>query len=114
MKSIQTSAADARKVIADEAAQWYVVLHGEICSASDRRAFAEWVARSPECVAAYLRISGTLGAIQSSELRWPDVSAEDLIAQAKSESVVTALPGARNAGSERQSERTRAKWRGPW
>jgi transmembrane sensor len=110
MKSVDTSAADARKVIADEAAQWYVTLHAESCSTADRRAFAEWVARSPECVAAYLRISRTLGAIQSSTLSWPETSVEQIVADAKAEGVVTALPGASAAPSTKSGSR----WRAPW
>src|SRR5690349_3589316 len=114
MKPVDTSAADARKVIADEAAQWYVALHAENCSSADRRAFAEWVARSPEHVAAYLRISNTLGAIQSPQLQWPDTSAETLIAEAKAQGAVTALPGAVDMTRSNTPGRWRAKWRAPW
>jgi transmembrane sensor len=114
MKPSDISATDARKAIADEAAHWYVVLHGESCTASDERAFAEWVARSPECVAAYLRITSALGSIRAGDVRWPDTSVEKLIAEAKAEgNTVTALPGSGGRKSaDGRAQFSRSRW--PW
>lgn len=77
--------------VADEASQWWVTLHEPGCTASDRRAFAEWVARSPERVEAYLRFSAHTNAI--GKVRWPQTSEEELIREVRaSTAAVTEMP----------------------
>ena len=69
--------------ISEEAAQWWVTLHSERCTADEHRAFAEWVARSPERVEAYLRLVSLNGALRSGDVRWPDIPTDSLIEEAK-------------------------------
>lgn len=83
MNSRDVSARDAAIPLSEQAAQWWVTLHSEECTAAERRAFAEWVGRSPERVEAYLRFASLTGALHSSEMRWPDVPAEELVREAK-------------------------------
>lgn len=75
--------ADTATLLSEQASHWWVVLNSESASSSDRREFGEWIARSPERVAAYLRTVALMRALKSSELRWPDVGAGELIREAK-------------------------------
>lgn len=69
--------------IAQQAAHWWTVLQGENVSAADYREFSEWVMRSPERVEAVLRAAQLMRALKSEDVRWPDISAEALIREAK-------------------------------
>jgi transmembrane sensor len=83
MNSRDIHGRDGAIPLSEQAAQWWVTLHSEECTAADRRTFAEWVARSPERVEAYLRFASLSGALHSSAIRWPDAAAETLISEAK-------------------------------
>ena len=51
--------------VSEQAARWWVTLHGASVSLAERRAFGEWVARSPERVEAYLKMARLEGALKS-------------------------------------------------
>ena len=69
--------------IAEQAAQWWVILHSEGATGADHREFGEWVARSPERVEAYLQTARLVHALKSPTVRWPTTPAEQLIREAK-------------------------------
>jgi transmembrane sensor len=83
MNSTDSGAPHPAAAISEEAAQWWVTLHSEHCTADEHRAFAEWVTRSPERVEAYLRLVSLNGALRSGDVRWPDIPADALIEEAK-------------------------------
>lgn len=82
--------------IPEQAAEWWVLLHSDGASPADHREFGEWVARSPERVAAYLQTARLSNALQSGTVRWPDTSPEILIREARqpSQNVLPFSPGA--------------------
>lgn len=67
-----------------EAAHWWMLLHGEGLTGADRRGFLTWVSRSPERIEAYLEVARLMAALGSREVPWPDTPAETLIREAKS------------------------------
>lgn len=67
----------------DQAIRWWVLLHCEGASAADHREFGEWVALSPERVAAYLHVARLMRGLKSGSVKWPDTPAETLIREAK-------------------------------
>lgn len=69
--------------LSEQAAHWWVVLHDESCTVADREAFVAWVRRSPVRVEAFLRVSMVQSALHASDVRWPEISAEELIRQAR-------------------------------
>lgn len=72
------------EAIGEQASAAWETFHGaEQASAADHREFAEWVARSPEHVEAYLRVARAMATLKSPTTVWPDTSAEDLIRAAK-------------------------------
>jgi transmembrane sensor len=77
--------------VLEQASHWWEMLHSDSASSSDHREFGEWVARSPERVAAYLETARLVRAIKSPRLIWPSTAAEVLIREAKS-SPETVLP----------------------
>lgn len=83
MNTVSMGAADCTARLSEQASHWWVVLHGENVLPSERREFGEWVARSPERVAAYLEAEMLMRALKSSGVRWPDVGADALIREAK-------------------------------
>jgi len=97
--------------IAEQAAEWWVLLHSDDSSAADHREFGEWVARSPERVAAYLQTARLSNALQSGTIRWPDTAPEALIREARQSSanVLPFLPG--SSAPSAQDRRGRAGWR---
>jgi transmembrane sensor len=70
--------------VLEQASHWWELLHSDSASSSDHREFGEWVARSPERVAAYLETARLVKAIKSPRLIWPSTAAEMLIREAKS------------------------------
>lgn len=97
-----TRESDVTAPIAEQAALWWVVFHGEGATHEDHREFAEWAIRSPERVEAYIRIARLQQALKSSELHWPTTPAEELIHAAKQAGdEVVQLPRERVAPSER-------------
>ena len=78
-----------------QASQWWELLHSESASNTDHREFGDWVARSPERVAAYLHTARLVKALNSPRLAWPNTPAVELIRAAKAsrESVLAFSPG---------------------
>lgn len=74
---------DLTTLIAEQAAHWWVLFHSEGASRQDHREFAEWVARSPERVAAYLRVAHLEQTLGSADVPWPSTPPEVLIRDAK-------------------------------
>lgn len=74
------------------AGQWWELLHSDEASNADHREFGEWVGRSPERVAAYLKVARLSQALKSSELIWPTESRESLIQAARSTPEAAILP----------------------
>jgi transmembrane sensor len=99
--------------IAEQAADWWDLLHSDAASAADHREFGEWVARSPERVAAYLQTARLSNALRSDKIRWPDTSPETLIREARQSgaNVLPIVPGAsvtsQGGGHRRQGLRSR-------
>lgn len=85
---------------------WETFQGSEQASAAEHREFADWIARSPEHVEAYLRVARTMTALKSSKVVWPDSSAEALIRAAKaSAGEVIAIPR-EPSSSGRRDQRT--------
>jgi transmembrane sensor len=82
--------------IAEQAAEWWTRLHDEAVTPGDQREFGEWVARSPERIAAYLQIARLMRALRSGRAQWPQTPADELIREAKSTPLdPMTLPGPR-------------------
>jgi transmembrane sensor len=69
--------------ICEQAAYWWAVFHDEEATAADHREFAEWVARSPERVEAYLEVARLQQGLSSPGVCWPATPAEILIREAR-------------------------------
>lgn len=78
----------------EQASSWWIVLNDGSASADDRAAFGDWVARSPEHVAAYLRAERLQNALRSKHLRWPDTPVEVLARESNLTQNVVSLPSA--------------------
>lgn len=92
--------------LSEQAAHWWIVLHGEGASSADRRAFAEWIAKSPERVEAYLRVTLLKRALATGDVKWPDTPVEDLVREASAEANVHELNA--HADDERALARAEA------
>lgn len=91
--------------IAEQAAEWWARLHDEAVTPGDQREFGEWVARSPERIAAYLEIARLMRALKSGRAEWPHTPADELVREAKAAPLdPMTLPGARPESSS---------WQGP-
>ena len=101
--------------ILEQASHWWELLHSDGASNSDQREFGEWVARSPERVAAYLQTARLVKAIKSPRVIWPSTPAEVLIREAKA-SPETVLPfsAARVAASADRGEARHVQNRFAW
>lgn len=90
--------------IAEQAAEWWARLHDEAVTPADQREFGEWVARSPERIAAYLRTARLMRALRSGRAEWPQTPADELIREAKAAPLdAMTLPGVGPEGSSWQS-----------
>jgi transmembrane sensor len=69
--------------ISEQAARWWVIFNEPNAQPAEHREFAEWVARSPERVEGYLRMARLHQTLRCAEVRWPTISAEELIHAAK-------------------------------
>jgi transmembrane sensor len=78
-----TSDTESEAPILEQASHWWELLHSEGASSTDHREFGDWVARSPERVAAYLHTARLVKALKSPRLAWPNTPAEELICEAK-------------------------------
>jgi transmembrane sensor len=74
---------DLAASMTEQAAFGWMVTHGDGASTAEHREFAEWVVKSPERVAAYLRAVRVQQALKSPAIKWPDTPAETLIREAK-------------------------------
>lgn len=83
MQRDRTQELDPAAPLTAQASFWWVLLNEGTAGAADRRAFAEWVMRSPERVEAFLETARLNRALKSKELRWPDTSVEALVRAAK-------------------------------
>jgi transmembrane sensor len=78
--------------LSEQAAAWWMLLNEGTPTSTDHRAFAEWVARSPERVEAYLQAARLTRVLTSRDTQWPDTPTAELISAAKaSASEVTSL-----------------------
>jgi transmembrane sensor len=68
--------------IPQQAARWWVVLNNVDASAAEKREFAEWVGQAPERVEACLRVARVHAAVSRADVRWPRISAEELVCEA--------------------------------
>jgi transmembrane sensor len=92
--------------ISEQAARWWVLFNEPGAQPLEHREFADWVARSPERVEAYLRVARLHQTLASSEVPWPATSSEELIRDAKaSNGEVRQLP-LRGATEQSASRRT--------
>ena len=100
----------------EEAAHWWVLLHGEGATAAERREFLAWVARSPERIEAYLEVERLVGTLRAGTVRWPDTSAEALIEAARASARPALLTPAAapvtqiRAVAADGTQRRRARW----
>jgi len=74
---------DSTTSLAEQAAYWWQVFHDGEATAAEHREFADWVARSPERVEAYLQTARLHKALTTPGVRWPEASAEQLIRDAR-------------------------------
>jgi transmembrane sensor len=74
---------DPSASITEQASHWCILLNGGNATRADKRAFAEWVCRSPERVEAYIQAARLTKALRSKKLRWPDTPLDILIREAK-------------------------------
>jgi len=91
---------DPAAPVFEQASSWWMLLNEGEPSAADRRAFAEWVTRSPERVEAFLQTARLSQALSSSTILWPETSADALIRAAReTRHDVAQLPRAPGAGT---------------
>ncbi len=91
-----------------EAAHWWMLLHGEGVTAADRRGFLAWVSRSPERIEAYLEVTRLMAALRSREVPWPDTSIETLVREAKSSIEPMPLTAAQSGSPPAKTPRSAA------
>ena len=86
---------DLTAPVTEQASWWWVLLSEGEATSADRRAFAEWVVRSPERVEAFLQAARVTLALKSDQTRWPDTPVDELIRTAlESRGDVASLPAA--------------------
>ncbi|MET0499458.1 MAG: FecR domain-containing protein [Steroidobacteraceae bacterium] len=91
--------------ISTQAAQWWTVFRDGHASVAQRREFAEWMARGPERVEAYLRLARVQSAFERGALRWPETPADQLIRDALAAPEESAALHRSHSASERTSRR---------
>ncbi len=69
--------------INEQASRWCILLRGGNATRADKKAFGEWVSRSPERVEAYIQAVRLTKALKSKNVRWPDTPVEVLVREAK-------------------------------
>lgn len=74
---------DSAAPVSEQASSWWILLNEADPTAADRRAFADWVTRSPERVAAFLQAARLSLTLSSRATPWPDTSVEELIRAAR-------------------------------
>jgi len=95
---------DPNAPVTEQASFWWVLLSEGEPTVADSREFAEWVARSPERVEAFLQAARLTSALQSGAIRWPDTSAEELLSAARNAlPEIARLPSASHGGVRRHT-----------
>lgn len=92
--------------VTEQASQWWVLLNSGPATAEDHRAFAEWVARSPERVEAFLQTARMTKVLKSEALRWPDTAVEELAREIQGAGDVVLLshsPSLQSRGERREA-----------
>lgn len=79
----RTHEIDPTAPVSEQASSWWILLNEGEPTAADRRAFAEWVTRSPERVEAFLQTARLSQALSARQTPWPETSVEDLIRVAR-------------------------------
>jgi transmembrane sensor len=79
----RTHEIDPTAPVSEQASSWWILLNEGEPAAADRRAFAEWVTRSPERVEAFLQTARLSQALSARRTPWPETSVEDLIRVAR-------------------------------
>ena len=74
---------DPTASITEQASHWCILLNGGDATRADKKAFVEWVSRSPERVGAYIQAARLTKALESKKLRWPDTPIEILVREAR-------------------------------
>ncbi len=83
MNKEHMSELDPTASISEQASHWCVLLNGGNATRADKKAFGEWVSRSPERVEAYIQAARLTKTLKSKKLRWPDTPVELLVREAK-------------------------------
>jgi transmembrane sensor len=112
MTTDRSNEIDPAAPVTEQASSWWMLMNEGEPSASDRRAFAEWVTRSPERVEAFLQAARLSRALASPASPWPETSVEELIRAARdARHDVVQLP--RAPGQSTKESRGRARFRTP-
>lgn len=74
---------DPMAPINEQASRWCILLRGGAATRADKKAFSEWVSRSPERVEAYIQAARLTKALKSKNVRWPNTPVEVLVREAK-------------------------------
>ncbi len=93
MQAERTHEIDPTAPVTEQASGWWLLLNEGDASDAERRAFAEWVARSPERVSAYLQAAQAAHVFSSPRMQWPDTSVDELVRMAAAPEVAR-LPSA--------------------
>jgi transmembrane sensor len=82
----------------EQAAAWWMLLNEGEATSGDHHAFAEWLARSPERVEAYLQAARLTRLLISRNTQWPDTPVAELISAAKASAneIATLAPATPN------------------
>src|SRR5262245_62294659 len=83
MSTDRSNEIDPTAPVTEQASSWWMLLNDGEPSAADRRAFAEWVTRSPERVEAFLQAARLSQALSASTTLWPETSVDELIRAAR-------------------------------
>src|SRR5262249_32260290 len=107
----RTHEIDPTAPVSEQASSWWILLNEGEPTAADRRAFAEWVTRSPERVEAFLQSARISQALTARQTPWPETSVEDLLRAAReARHEVSQLP--RAAGANASVSPARRGWFG--
>ena len=105
---------DARNVVAEEAAEWFVTLQSANVERSEREAFSAWLQRSPVHVEEFLRVTALYGDLQrSAGIADADVEALRNEGQAYVPQIIP-LHAHVDSARERLEPSRNTKWRAGW
>jgi transmembrane sensor len=83
--------------VALQASQWWILLNESDATPADHRAFGEWVARSPERVEAFLKVTRLTRVLQSKTAGWPATPVDTLVQEARLEQKIVDIGEGSNA-----------------